>query len=315
MHRAYQPNLKRRKRRVRWLALMPWLVAVYLVTGFYAVEPNERAVVRRCGKALDTLGMPGLHFGFPYGIDRVTRLKVLERKRVGVGITLAERSQGRAAQLEEAERLSGDRNLIRVSAIVQYRIADPKAYLFNVADVPALVSSAASSALTSVVTSMGVDDVLTVQRLAIQDEVKQATQAALDRYEAGVEVTSVSLEEVAAPEDVRQAFHDVTAAREDMQRTINEAEGYANRLIPQARGEAHRIRLESEAYRDAVVQKARGDAESFTKIAAEVTGNRRLTVKRLILETMEKVLPRLKKIVLDDHAGGGVDLGLIEADQ
>lgn len=315
MHRAYQPTPKRPKRRVRWLALVPWLAAAYVVTGFYAVEPNERAVVRRCGRALDELGMPGLHFGFPYGVDRVARLKVLERKRVGVGITLAERSQGRVAQPLEAERLTGDRNLIRVSAIVQYRIADPKAYLFNVADVPALVSDVASSAITSVVTSMGVDDVLTVERLAIQDEVKRTAQAALDRYEAGVEVTSVSLEEVAAPEDVRQAFHDVTAAREDMQRTVNEAQGYANRLIPQARGEARRIHLEAEAYQDAVVQKAQGDAESFAKIAAEVSGNRRLTVKRLILETMEKVLPRLKKIVLDDQAGGGVDLGLIEADQ
>jgi membrane protease subunit HflK len=313
VHRAYEPKPQRAKRRVRWLALLPWLAAVYVATGFYAVQPNERAVVRRCGKALDELRMPGLHFGLPYGIDRVTRLKVLERKRVGVGITLAERSQGRAAQPQEAERLTGDRNLIRVSAIVQYRIADPKAYLFNVADVPALVSNAASSALTEVVTSTGVDDVLTVQRLAIQEEVKQATQTALNRYEAGVEVTSVSLEEVAAPEEVRQAFRDVTAAREDMQRMINEAQGYASRLIPQARGEARRIRLEAEASRDAVVQKAQGDAEGFTKIAAEVSGDRQLTVKRLILETMERVLPRLKKIVLDEHAGDGVDLGLIEA--
>jgi membrane protease subunit HflK len=292
---------------------LPWLLAVYLATGFYSVQPNERAVVHRCGKALDKLRMPGLHFGFPYGIDRVTRLKVLQRKRVGVGITLAERSQGRPAQPQEAERLTGDRNLIRVSAIVQYRIADPKAYLFNVADVPALVSNVASSALTAVVTSTTVDDVLTIQRVAIQDEVKQATQTALDGYGTGVEVTSVSLEEVAAPKDVRQAFHDVTAAREDMQRMINEAQGYANRLIPQARGEARRIGLEAEAYRDAVVQKARGDAESFSKIAAEVSDDRQLTVKRLILETMERVLPRLKKIVLDEHAGDGVDLGLIEA--
>jgi membrane protease subunit HflK len=293
---------------------LPWLVAVYLATGFYAVAPNERAVVRRCGQPLDELSMPGLHFGFPYGIDRVTRLKVLQRKRVGVGIGLAERSQGRAAQPLETERLTGDRNLIRVSAIVQYRIADPKAYLFHAADVPALVSDVAASAVTSVVTSPGVDDVLTVQRLAIQNEVKQATQVLLDRYRAGVEVTSVSLEEVAAPDEVRRAFHDVTAAREDMQRTVNEAQGYANRLTPQARGEARRIRLEAEAYRDAVVQKAEGDAESFAAVAAEVSGNRPLTVKRLILETMEKVLPRLKKIVLDDHAGGAVDLGLIEAE-
>ena len=315
MHRAYHPTSQPHKRRIRWLAVLPWLAAVYLVTGLYTVGPNERAVVRRCGKPLAQLRMPGLHFGFPYGIDRVTRLKVFERKRVAVGMSLAERSLGRAAEPQQAERLTGDHNLIRVSAIIQYRIADAKAYLFHVADVPALVSDVASSTLTSAVTSMNVDDVLTVERLAIQDEVKRATQAALEGYRAGVEITSVSLEDVAPPEEVAQAFRDVTAAREDSQRLINEAQGYANRLSPQARGEAQRTRLEAEAYRDQAIKRAQGDAESFAKMAAQLSDNRPLTVKRLILETMEKVLPRLKKIVLDDRAGGAVDLGLIEAEQ
>jgi len=137
----------------------------------------------------------------------------------------------------------------------------------------------------------------------------------LEGYRAGVEITSVSLEDVAPPEEVAQAFRDVTAAREDSQRLINEAQGYANRLSPQARGEAQRTRLEAEAYRDQAIKRAQGDAESFAKMAAQLSDNRPLTVKRLILETMEKVLPRLKKIVLDDRAGGAVDLGLIEAEQ
>lgn len=315
MHKTYHPNPPPAKRRANWLALVPWLLAAYLLTGFYTVGTNERAVVRRCGRPLPELRMPGLHFGFPYGIDRVSRLKVFERKRAGVGMGLAERSLGRRAQPQERECLTGDRNLILVSAVVQYRIADPKAYLFNVADVPALVRCVASSALSSVVTSMNVDDVLTVQRLAIQDEVKRATQAALDRYGAGVEVTSVSLEGVAPPQEVAQAFRDVTAAREDSQRTINEAQGYANRIIPEARGEAHRVLLEAEAYRDEIIEKAGGDAQRFTKVAAGLADNRRLTERRLILETMERVLPRLKKIVLDDSAGGALDLGLIEADE
>jgi membrane protease subunit HflK len=295
--------------------MLPWLAAAYLATGLYTVGTNERAVVRRCGRPLEELRMPGLHFGLPYGFDRVTRLKVFERKRVGVGKSLAERSLGRLSEPEQAERLTGDRNLILVSAIVQYRITDPHAYLFHVADVPSLVSDVASGALTSVVTSMKVDDVLTVQRVAIQNEVKRATQAALDGYQAGVEVTSVSLEDVAPPEEVAQAFRDVTAAREDRQRTENEALGYAGRLLPRARGEAQRMLLEAEAYRDQVTKIARGDAESFSNMAAQLAENRRLTVKRLILESMEKVLPRLKKVVLDDQAGDAVDLGLFEVDE
>jgi membrane protease subunit HflK len=232
-----------------------------------------------------------------------------------VGTSLAERDLGRRVEPQQSECLTGDRNLILVSAIVQYRITDPHAYLFHVADVPSLVSNVASGTLTSVVTSMNVDDILTVERLAIQNEVKLATQAALDGYHAGVEVTSVSLEDVAPPKEVAQAFRDVTAAREDSQRTVNEAQGYANRLLPRARGEAQRMLLEAEAYSDRVVKIADGDAESFTNIAAQLTDNRRLTVKRLILESMERVLPRLKKVVLDDQAGGGVDLGLFEVDE
>ncbi len=314
MHRAYQPTSPSPKRRTSWLALVPWLVAAYALTGFYTVGTDERAVVRRCGKALAPLQLPGLHFGFPYGVDRVTRLKVFQPKRAGVGVSLAERSLGRRVQPQEAEWLTADHNLIVLSAVVQYRVADPNQYVFNVADVDTLVSNVAGSALTSIVTSMDVDDVLTVERLAIQDEVKRAAQEILSRYQAGVEVTSVSLEGVTPPQEVAQAFRDVTAARGDAERTVNEAQGYASRLVPEARGEAQRLLIDAEAYGDEVVEMARGDAERFTKMAHELAENRELTTKRLTLETLEKVLPRVKKIVLDGQATGAVDLGIIEAD-
>jgi membrane protease subunit HflK len=287
VHRAYQPAPHRPSRRFSWLALVPWLFVAYLATGFYTVGTDERAVVRRCGRALPELRLPGLHFGFPYGIDRVTRLKMFKPKRVGVGMSLSERSLGRRVEPQQAEWLSGDHNL---------------------------VSDAAAGALTSIATSMHVDDVLTVERLAIQDEVKRAAQETLNRYGAGVEISTVSLEGVTPPEEVAQAFRDVTAAREDGDRTVNEAQGYANRILPEARGEARRVLIEAEAYRDETTEKARGDAERFTEMAAELSTDRPLTMKRLILETMERVLPRLKKIVLDDPSTGAVDLGIIEAE-
>lgn len=306
------PQPKPQCRRPAWLL---WLAAAYAATGFYAVQPNERAVVRRCGKALDRVSSPGLHFGFPYGIDRVSRVRVFERKRVAVGTTLTERSLGRGAGPQQGECLTGDRNLVHVSAIVQYQIAQPKAYLFCTTDVPALVRAAATAALSSVIAGMEIDSVLTVERIAIQNEVLRASQAALDRYGAGVHVASVSVERAAPPPEVADAFSDVTSARGDRQRIINEAEGYAGRIIPQARGEAQRMLYDAQAYHDEVIEKARGDADRFVKMAAEVSAHRSVTYLRLLLETLEEVLPRLKKVVLHEQARQALDLGLIEEDQ
>jgi len=322
MHRAYQPAPPQHTRPFRWLALLPWLAVAYLATGFYAVQPNERAVVRRFGKALPLLSEPGLHFGFPYGLDQVTRVKVAESKRVAVGVNLAERALGRQAEPQQSECLTGDRNLIVISAIVQYRIADPisestYAYLFHAANVPALVESIAAAKLSSVVSSMNVDDVLTVERIAVQEKVKQLAQQALNDLRdmrAGVEIIAVSLEKAEPPQEVAEAFRDVTSAREDRQRTINEADGYRNRLIPQARGQAQRLLLEAEAFSAEATYKAHGDAERFLKVAGQAGGSaRELTFRRLIVETMEEVLPRLRKIVVDDKAREELDLGLIEA--
>jgi membrane protease subunit HflK len=312
MHRAYHLAPERRKRPLRWLTLLPWLAVAYLATGFYSVQPNEKAVVRRFGQAIRPPSEPGLHFGLPYGIDQVTRVKVAELKRVAVGVSLAERVLGRQAEPQQSECLTGDRNLIVISAVVQYRIEDPYAFLFHVANVPALVEGVAAAKLAWVVSSMNVDDVLTVERIAVQNDVlRLANQALLDQG-AGVEVTAVSLEGAAPPQEVAEAFRDVTSAREDRQRAINEAEGYAYRLIPQARGQAQRLLLEAEGFAAEATQKAQGDAERFLKVARQFAFNRELTVMRLILETMEEVLPRLRKIVVDDKARQDLDLGLIE---
>jgi len=328
MHRQYHPHPGHDA--FRWgrflLVLLPWLAAAYLATGVYSVQPNQRAVVRRCGRLLPQVRQPGLHVGFPYGIDRVTKVKMYELKRVGVWKTLTERVVGRQSEPRLAESLTGDRNLILVSAVVQYEISDPGAYLFHVSDTSAassinsgvdgLIESLAAAALASAITSMKVDDVLTVERVAIQQKVRQAVQAWIDRQDPahtiGVRIVSISLEDVAPPQEVADAFRDVTAARADSQRAINEAESYANVLHEQARGEAERVALDAAGYASQATEKARGDAERFTRVAAQLYVGRELTVRRLILETMEEVLPRMRKIVLDARAGSRVDLGLFE---
>ncbi len=323
MHREYHHSPISPWRPVRWLrllgaallVLLPCLAVAYVATGLYSVQPNEEAVVRRCGKRLPQRRGPGLHFGLPAGIDKVDRLKMLEPKRVGVGMSLIERTLGRRIQPLRAECLTGDRNLILISAIVQYEISHPDAYLFEVADVPALVGNVAASGLSSVVSSMNVDEILTVGRIEIQDTVRKSTQERLDRYGAGVRVTAVSLEGVTPPQEVAEAFRDVTSAREDYQRAIHEAQGYQRRVIPQARGEAKRILLEADGYRVEVTQKAEGDSQRFLKVVSVLAEGRELTTKRLILEAMEEVLPRVKKVILDTGAAGAVDLGLFEEGQ
>jgi len=315
MHRAYHPKPEPKRRPIAWRALVFWAVVVYMATGFYTVQPDEQAVVRRSGKLLDQVRSPGLQFGFPWPIDKVSRLKILQTRPVAVGMSLSDRDLGRLAQPQQSESLTGDRNLVVAACIVQYRIADPIDYLLNAADVHRLVRDTCAGALATEVSATGVDDVLTVERVRIQDEIRREAQALLDSYRAGVTLASVSLEGVAPPQEVADAFRDVASARADQQRMIREAEGYAARLGPQTRGEANRIRLEAEAFAGEAVKRAEGDADRFNKMAAELAVGRSLTVKRLILETLEEVLPRLKKIVLDGRDGQALDLGLIEVEQ
>ena len=313
MHRAYDPHPEPRKQPIRWRAIVPWLVVIYIAGGFYSVQPNEQAVVRRCGKVLDRVRGPGLHFGFPWPVDKVVRLKTQESKRIAVRASLSDRELGRSSRPQDAECLTGDRNLILVSATVQYQISDPKAYLLRAADVPSVVKGVVAARLTTLTSAMSVDDILTVKRHAIQTQVKFDAQADLDEYQLGVQLGSVSLaESVAPPQEVVEAFSDVSRARADRQRAIDNARSDQTRLKAMAEGEADGMMRAAEAFSSEVTLMATGDADRFKAVAAELTGNRALTTRRLILETMEVVLPRMKKIVLDATAGESVDLGLIE---
>jgi membrane protease subunit HflK len=304
-----------------WRRFVAFLVLAALVawamSGIYIVQPNERAVVWRFGRILPETRPPGLHVGLPYGLDRVTRLKMYEQKRVGVGLGLEDRNLGRTAEPRRAECLAGDRNLIGVSAVVQYEIVDARAYLARAGDVSATIENMATAELSSQIASRAVDDIFTTGRAEIQRNVLAAVKERLDRLDKdglgiGVQINSVTLEAVAPPTEVEPAFRDVVAAREDRQRVVNEAEGYAAALLPNSRGEAERIRLDAEGAAAEATEKARGEANRFDAMLAELTAGRQLTVRRLILETMEEVLPRLKKIVVDQRSDKPVDLGIIE---
>ncbi len=283
--------------------------ALYLISGFYFVLADQQAVVIAFGKVRERRVPPGVHWTWPCPFSRVEKLKVLETKRLTVGVEAPDQVLGRATGDTSAQFLTGDQNIINIRLAVQYRIQDPARYLFNTRDVSSLLARTVESALCSVVARRKVDDLLTTGKVIVQQGVQSASQELLDRYGCGVSISSISIESMAPPGEVLDAFREVANAREDRERIKREADSYANQLVPRARGEAARLMAEAAGYCEGRINEAEGDAARFTSLAAEYVKARETTEARLYLETMEEVLPRLKKIVVEP---GGVDLDLVQ---
>jgi membrane protease subunit HflK len=287
------------------------LFGLWLLSGVYLVGADQQAVVTGFGKVTEKRVLPGIHITWPYPIGRVYKLKVLQRQRTFIGGAPADQALG---QLEPrvSQFLTGDQNLIQVRTVVQYSVATPDQYLFRAQDVTEAVTAAAESELARQIASRNVDDVLTTEKVAIQEAVREGAQSLVEQYGLGVVLSAVSIEQIAPPPETADAFRDVASARADSVRITNEAQGYANDLIPRARGEAQKLAEEAEAYRQSKINQALGDASRFTQLAAEYRGNPAVTRTRLYLETMEQVLPRLKKTIVDSQ--GQLDMTIIRRD-
>jgi membrane protease subunit HflK len=199
--------------------------------------------------------------------------------------------------------LTGDENIIDIDLVVQYRISDPAKYLFKVRDLQDTVKAASEAALREVIGRRLIDEALTVGKLEIQEETKTLLQSILNTYEAGLQVVVVQLQEVQPPRQVVDAFKDVASAREDKVRFINEANGYQSAIIPEVRGKVEMILREAEAYREEKMRRARGEAQRFLQTLREYQQAKEITRKRLVLETLEEVLPQMEKIILEDGVG------------
>lgn len=301
---ARQPDPRvRRARQIAGAAAVLWLLS-----GVYIVPPEQQAVVTRCGAIVERRVYPGIHVAAPWPIDRVYRAKVNQLQRLIIGGDPADGVLGRTQPLL-SQFLTGDQNIIHMRVAVQYSVAVPADFLFHSVDVAKTVGAAVEAELARRVARRGVDDVLTTERLAIQEEVLGAAQARLNEYGAGVRLSTVNIENIAPPPEAADAFRDVASARADTSRIVDEAHGYANDLIPRARGEAMQLTESAEAYRQSKVNEAAGDAARFNAIAAEYAKAAEVTGTRLYLETMEQVLPKIRKLILD--ANGNVDLSII----
>ncbi|MBF0426053.1 MAG: FtsH protease activity modulator HflK [Magnetococcales bacterium] len=283
-------------------------LVVWLATGIYVVSPDEEGVVVRFGRYIESTN-PGPHYHLPYPIEEVYRPKVTQVRRIEIGYSTA---RGRSAVKVAAESLmlTGDENIIDIAMSVQYRVSNAADSLFNVRNPPRdpsnVVHNVAETAIRQVIGRNSIDEALTVGKERIQANTLSTMQKILDSYKSGIVIVAVQLQQVAPPEDVVHAFKDVASAREDRVRAINEAEGYANDILPKAKGEAARQIQEAEAYKTAKVARAKGDVQRFLSLMREYARAPEVTAARLYLETMEEVLQKADKVVADPRAGQGV---------
>lgn len=288
------------------------LAALWFLSGIYLVAPDQQAVVTRFGAVVEPRVLPGIHYALPWPIDSVAKLKVQQLQRLVIGGDLPDAVLGRTQPLI-SQFLTGDQNIINMRVVVQYSVSMPADYLFRSQDATRAVSAAVEAELARRVAHRGVDAILTTEKAAIQEEVRAAAQARINDYRSGVLLSTVNIESVTPPPEASDAFRDVASARADASRIVNEAEGYANDVVPKARGEARQFLESAQAYRERKINEAAGDASRFNAVAAEYSKAAQVTGERLYMETMEQILPRIRKFIVDKD--GNLDLTIIRRGQ
>ncbi|MCP4726401.1 MAG: FtsH protease activity modulator HflK [bacterium] len=282
------------------------LAVIWLLTGIYFVGPQEAGVVRRFGEFVRQTES-GAHYHLPFPIETVIKPKVKELKRIEVGFRTVRLNPTEYRDIkEQSEMLTGDENIITLDFIVQYRIIDAAKYLFNIKNQPETVMKASEAAIRYVVGKNSIDDILTENKTMIQNETQETLQEILDRYDTGISVNTVKLQDVQPPDEVVDAFKDVASSIQDKDRLINQAEGYKNDIIPKARGEAAKLIKEAEAYREERVKRAEGDISRFLSILTEYNKAKTVTKQRLYIETMESILPGIEKFIIESDGSGGL---------
>jgi membrane protease subunit HflK len=305
-----------------YLVLGILLVAfiIWMATGVYQVSPGEQAAIRTFGKCCKIEG-EGLHWYWPAPIGTRNVVSTEEIRAMELGFSTV--GGGDREVLEEAQMIAGDLNIVDVPLVIQYRIKDLEAFLFKVADpgeglpnrrveiAPGrpdgrTLKDATEAALRLVVGQRPIDDVLTDNKTQVQLDTQVLLQEILDSYGAGIEITAVLLQTTKAPQQVREAFQDVTRARQEKEALENEALAFQEDILPKARGNAAKITESAEAFRQAQIARATGQAERFKAILSEYEKAEDVTRQRLYLEAMEEILPGIRKFIVSPQAGGNL---------
>ena len=304
------------------LAVIALLIIIWAATGVYTISPGENAALRLFGAVQGSpVAEEGLHWWWPSPAGRKDVLLVTETRRMELGFRSNEAAVN-TPFLDEALMISGDLNIVDVQMVVQYRISNLNNFLFNVDDpgeqirgVPEgrpdgrTLKDGAEAALRLVVGQRSIDDVLVRGREAVETDTRSRLQSILDDYQAGIEVISVQLQDVKAPEEVRDAFDDVLRGRQERETRINQAQAYREDVLPRANGDAARIVQEAEAFRQARILTASGEALRFEAVLNEYLSSPEVTRQRLYLEALENVLPGVSKIIVDPETEPVLILG------
>lgn len=290
---------------------------LYFLSGIYIVNPGEEAVIRRFGKWTNERITEGIHYRLPWPVDRLDKVNVEMIMRHTIGFPF-EPHELSLCPSDVAETLTGDENIIDAKLMVHYRVKDPALYLFTLRpedihrSTHRLVKDATRAVIVDLIGEMSMDEALTTAKGVFAERIKERTQFLLDRYGSGLQLVNINLEDASPypPEDVMEAFVDVQNAKEEREEKIHQAEAYYNTVVPDAEGQASRLIAAARGYKARVINEAKGDAEKFIAMLREYNKDvsiysKDVTDYRLHVETMEKVLARVKKYIVDIDGGKG----------
>ena len=279
-------------------------VALWAVSGFYRVNPQQQGVVLRFGEWVRTTS-PGLHYHIPYPVESVLTPEVTRDNRIEIGFRdVGGNSSTRRDIADESQMITGDENIVDIDFVVFWRISDAGQYLFNLAEPDDTIKVAAEAVMREIIGRTAIQTALTEGRQDIQVQARAQLQDLLDEYVAGVRVRDVQLLAVDPPADVIDAFNEVQRARQDRDKLKNQAEAFRNDVVPRARGAAAQLIAEAEAYEAEVVNRASGDASRFDQVYKAYKSNPEVTKERIYIETVEDIFANVQKIIIDEPASG-----------
>ncbi len=279
------------------------LFVLWICSGFYQVQPSESGVVLRFGKYVDTTDA-GLHYHWPSPFEDVIKVNVTQERSINLGTADARDYRNNA--FTESHMLTGDENIVDINLTVVWTIKDAKDYLFSIRNPDETVSVAAQSVLREIVGQSEMQPIITGDRGKVEDDTKEELQRVLDEFGSGISIVRVKLQKADPPREVVDAFNEVQRAKADMERFKNEAEAYRNEVLPKAHGHAAQITQDAEAYKAAVINKAEGDAKRFSSVYDAYKEGKEVTIKKMYLETLEDVLSKSNKVIIDPSQKGNL---------
>lgn len=299
---GFQPDMKSAGIGVGLIAAV--LTLIWLGTGFFIVEEGQQAVITQFGKYRSTVSNAGFNWRLPYPIQRHEMVFVTQIRSVDVGRDIVLKATG----LRESAMLTEDENILDIKFSVQYRLSDARAFLFESKDPTAAVVQAAETAVREVLGKMRMDAALSEDRDQIAPRVRALMQVILDRYKVGIEVVGINLQQggVRPPEQVQASFDDVLKAGQERERAKNEAQAYANDVVPRAVGSASRLKEEADAYKARVVAQAQGDAQRFRSVLTEYQKAPQVTRDRMYLDAMQQIYSNVTKVMVDSRQGSNL---------